>query len=634
MKNLKIKSNKSYDNNNKYLYHKASTMMTDVELDESNNHQRQHQHHHHHHKTNSIATSSSQMYKYQIEYPFKTIKHKTNNISIAHILKLAILFLVNFILMLPILVYLALIYPLNELFKHMFKLFHLCHLTKSSMLSPNRVPEFLRPMELFWLYNSSLTRTNQPQQQQQQQNNDKNICSCIVFVEGQLNKKNVKDLIQNRIISSNNRTGQRFLVRFTQRLYRLFAYYYVWLDCDETTFNLDDHVIEVDNLLEINTHEQLQNYVAQLISTHEFNLNKPLWNIYYKKTFGNNGAEQTTVLIFLFHMCFADGVSLVRLFFKTMVDNRNAIDIKSRFAYNRYNIDMIRQFFFSFNKIFYYLFCKKRDNNPLNRLTKNNFKNLSVANGTAPTTTPNEITSKLQVLRWSEPFSLVLINRLKLVTRSKLNDFFISIVAGIIREYLQKHGINNPKNVHCLMPVNLKSNRIPFDLSNQTVLSSIKLPTNTEGTIPRLWSTKLTSSKLKYSSDYLFLYFFVCIVFNALPHWLAVRLIRYLVNKNTLIASTLGAGDNTLSTVSLCNKNVRNILFVYPTLCKLSISFSIITYGDEVRLTLLADSDIIKHPEQITQEFNKQVRLLKNLKLNKFEFMEQIYFCVPFCFFI
>jgi hypothetical protein len=550
--------------------------------------------------TSKVKDQPIKLKKYQIEYPFKTIKHRSNNIYVWNMLKSIVLFFLNLIVMTPIVAYLAVVYSLNQLFKYTFKLFHLCHLTASSHFSPNSVPEFLKPMELFWLYSSNLIRYSQSTDTPAK--NEKNICSCIVFVEGNLSKKNVKDLVQNRIISSNLRTGQRFLVRFTQRLYRLFAYCYVWLDC-ENTFNIDDHIVEVDTIQEITNNQQLQDYVAKLIATHEFKLSRPLWQIYFKKNFGS-GSDQVTVLIFLFHMCFADGISLVRVFFKTIVDNRNTVDIKSRFAFRRLKTDLLRQFFFSFNTIFYYLLCKKCDKNILNRSTRSYFKD------------PNNLSdseqslSSKQTLRWSEPFSLVLINRMKLVTRSKLNDFFMSTVAGIIRDYLQKKGINNPQNVHCLMPINLTSNRYPNELSNQTVISSFKLPSNTEGCIPRLWSTKLATSKLKYSSDYLFFYFFICIVFNALPHCLAVRLIRFLVNKNTLIASTLGAGDTSLSTVSLCNKNVRNMLFVYPTMCKIAISFSIITYGDEVRLCILSDSDIIKNPDQITDEFIKQVIMI------------------------
>ncbi len=96
-------------------------------------------------------------------------------------------------------------------------------------------------------------------------------------------------------------------------------------------------------------------------------------------------------------------------------------------------------------------------------------------------------------------------------------------------------------------------------------------------------------------------------LFNTLPNRPAFRLVENILNKNTIIASTLGAGDSSLSTVSICNRNVKNLLFFYPNIGNICVNFSIITYGDEVRLCLVADSNIISQPDLITSEFIKQV---------------------------
>ena len=60
--------------------------------------------------------------------------------------------------------------------------------------------------------------------------------------------------------------------------------------------------------------------MSNLITNHEFNTEKPLWKIYLKPNFVLNesenehqqqqasaAVEKGTVVIFLFHMCFADG---------------------------------------------------------------------------------------------------------------------------------------------------------------------------------------------------------------------------------------------------------------------------------------------------------------------------------------
>ena len=157
------------------------------------------------------------------------------------------------------------------------------------------------------------------------------------------------------------------------------------------------------------------------------------------------------------------------------------------------------------------------------------------------------------------------------------------------------------------MPINLSCNKYPFKLGNMTTLSTLRLPTNTEGAIPMLWMTRTETTRIKNTGDYFFFYFFLFIVFKSVPNRFAAFLTRCLVNKNTLVATSLGTGDASLNTASLCNHNVRSIIFINPTFCKIGISFSIVTYGEEVRLAITTDSEMFINPEFIITEFNKKV---------------------------
>jgi hypothetical protein len=378
----------------------------------------------------------------------------------------------------------------------------------------------------------------------------------------------------------------------------------VWLNCSE--FNIEDHIIEIEENLE--TNEELQNYVNGILEHKEFNMEKPLWFIYYKKSFG---ADKLTVLIFVFHMCFADGVSLVRMLFKGLVDNRNTIDVKPRFAYFNFDYDFIKQHIFGWSKLVYFLMFKRKDKNPLHSTSfkSNAFRNLNKPSTDRCTKSEQNSTKKssTSTLTWSEPFDLVLLNRMKAVTRSKMNDFLISLTAGMLHEYLKLIGINKPQNMHCIMPINLSSNNYPFKLKNDSTIAFLKIPVNTEGCLPRLWDTKRQTKSFKSSSDYLFVHFLISTLFNFLPSNFAFRLVKNFLNKSSFVVSTLGAGDESLSTLSLCNRNIRNIIYVYPNVCNVAISFSIITYGDEVRLSLVTNNDIIPHPNLIVNEFKKQV---------------------------
>lgn len=146
--------------------------------------------------------------------------------------------LLNTFLIIPLSIYLSIALLLSYIFRLTFKLFHICHLTSASKYQES-VPEFLKPIELFWLLSSNLIDTPM----------FKSRCSatgtCILYIEGPISKPNLKNLVKNRILSSEQRANQRSLARFRQRLYNLWAYGYVWLDCDEAAFDLDDHISEI-----------------------------------------------------------------------------------------------------------------------------------------------------------------------------------------------------------------------------------------------------------------------------------------------------------------------------------------------------------------------------------------------------
>ena len=225
-------------------------------------------------------------------------------------------------------------------------------------------------------------------------------------------------------------------------------------------------------------------------------------------------------------------------------------------------------------------------------------------------------TSKFaRTITWSEPFNILTSNRLKLVTYSKYNELLLTIVAGIVRDYMQKRGINNPGAVHCLVPVDLTSNEYPAHLRQNSTFASVRMPVDVEGIVPRLWSTKHAVRSLKDSSAHLLIYFYTQLLFRLLPTRVAYALTRRVLNKHTLVGASLGAGCNaaSLANASLCNHLVKSIVCVYPPICDIAVSFSIVTYGEEVRLAIVANPHVIAHPKLITAEFIRQVCIASNL---------------------
>ena len=273
------------------------------------------------------------------------------------------------------------------------------------------------------------------------------------FFQGNIQLSIMRDLMKNRLIKATQRNGERLYSRFTQIIAYIWGFGYAWLNAQ--AFDIDDHLIEIANDIQLRTDDDLQELLVKLRNK-ELDYDKPLWLLYYKN---NYGPDRQTLVIFIYHMCLSDGVSLMRIFLKGIVDNRLAIDVKPHFACKNLNLNLFKECFLTWQRIFYVILFKKS--------AKCLFKE-------------NSLSGEMKIC-WSEPFNFLSATRLKLVTRSTMNDVLMSVLAGCMRSYFKVNGVNHPSNVNCIVSVDLRTNEYPLELGCKSTLTSIQLPTNTEG---------------------------------------------------------------------------------------------------------------------------------------------------------
>ncbi len=59
--------------------------------------------------------------------------------------------------------------------------------------------------------------------------------------------------------------------------------------------------------------------------------------------------------------------------------------------------------------------------------------------------------------------------------------------------------------------------------------------------------------------------------------------------------------------MSVCNRDVRSLICVNPSVGTATINFCVTTYADEIRLAVIADSNIVPNPKFFTECFVQQV---------------------------
>lgn len=79
-------------------------------------------------------------------------------------------------------------------------------------------------------------------------------------------------------------------------------------------------------------------------------------------------------------------------------------------------------------------------------------------------------------------------------------------------------------------------------------------------------------------------------------------------NHATIWLTSLAAGTSTsLATMSICNRDVRSLICLNPSLGRSAINFCATSYADEIRLAVTVDPNVIPDPQFFTECFNHQV---------------------------
>ena len=93
--------------------------------------------------------------------------------------------------------------------------------------------------------------------------------------------------------------------------------------------------------------------------------------------------------------------------------------------------------------------------------------------------------------------------------------------------------------------------------------------------------------------------------------FLANRIMARIYNNASLWLTTLAADSSTtLTTMSICNRNVRSIICLNPSTSTHNISFCVTSYADEIRLGVSVDPSLIPNSQFFIECFNQQVRKL------------------------
>ena len=418
--------------------------------------------------------------------------------------------------------------------------------------------ENLSLTEKFWIQNDQL---------------NPKVVQSLIIVEYGLSAAQIINLINTRLVLASTELGGRLYPRLSQKVVRTCSEH-VWVN-DENFF-IHDHVFTMPKGIE--SIVDLQEYVSDMASR-PLSFNTALWEIQILTNFGE---QQDSVLLLRMHPCLADGVSLVKILYKSIADVDSVTTVPPKFAQSSC-LDSLKLLFYGPLLFISNFMCSRSDFNLLHG------KHIHL--------------SGKKLITWSEPFSLSAAIRIKQVTRSSLGEVLMSVAAGSIRSYLQLNGIPHPFDMHCSIPVYTGSNK-PSVVGNHVILLKLAIPTNTEGIVPRLWQMKERMVKAKHSSYYSLTRSVFKYSYHVLPETLWSYMWQKITDKCSCVISCLPGPEIGLR---LASKQIKTIFYWYPHVHSIPLTISFFTYGDHLQMAVSTDSAVLPNPDILTKDFIYQV---------------------------
>ncbi|KAF8783082.1 uncharacterized protein LOC129963409 isoform X1 [Argiope bruennichi] len=424
---------------------------------------------------------------------------------------------------------------------------------------------FARPPESLWLHDTSFNLY---------------IAHCLFFLESGFSCAKLQELIKLRILNQTNEEGWPAFPRFIQKIVPVCSGYY-WMD--DNNFSLDNHIYEEKK--DIKSNEELQNHLNELMCQ-PLPLSKPLWEIRLIKDFGKN---KDTVLVIRIHQAVSDAITLILILANYLSDNQQLLKLRTRFGSATFFLNLFRALFVAPLTFLGWLLFRKRDYNFFNRRHK----------------------PQNRVVAWSNNIKFSKVLRIKQVMRCSMNDVFVSAASGAVRAYFTRHGIRNPPNVTLSIPVDLRFDRggIP-EMGCRFSQVSVRLPSNTEGAVPRLWEVRRRMEELKTSPDTLVMFGAVYCLLPILPEAVAQWILNTVIRKATVVLANVPGPEEFLT---LGSKKLKKMIFWMSPRPEIPVVFSVISYAGSIQLSVSADKMVVTQPQLLIKEFVMELKRLSHL---------------------
>lgn len=391
---------------------------------------------------------------------------------------------------------------------------------------------------------------------------------------------------------------------------------------DDEHFDIETHVRKV-NLPPRAGKAELEALASELASA-PLDARHPLWQFHLVERFGAGCA-----VIARFHHCYADGAALQRVFLSLtdLEPTKPSADAHSagmtHAAHAEHGLFAIAPLFESAlavarnatqGTLEWFADSLRTLARPADALAA--AKQIGAAStelakiamlGEDPITPLKSPLGTIKQTAWAEPLPLDEIKTIAKALDCTINDVLLATVAGALGMHLRQRGVDTANlTIRAMIPVNLRGGHDVDPLGNHFGLVFLNLPVGVRNPLARVYALHQDMQALKHSPQPV-VAFWLLSAMGVVPALIQERAVDLFTGKASVVISNVPGVQQPLY---LAGAKIKQQFFWVPQAGSIGVGVSVLTYNGQVHFGLIADRNLIPHPQSVVDDFANEFEAL------------------------
>ena len=356
--------------------------------------------------------------------------------------------------------------------------------------------------------------------------------------------------------------------------------------------DMEYHVAETDLPEAASEDEALRSFANKLIST-TLEVDRPLWRFYRIDTF-----KEGTAVLFQIHHSYADGIALMSVL-DAIADNSVLQSSPAARASAPSKVTATNPLLKSLQSA---VFGVGFGLGWLYEATK-----VLLLPADSKTAFKKPLTTQKQVA-WAPSLDVDEVKKVGKAMGCTINDVLLGCVAGSLRNNLIEQGdqVDGVK-VRATVPVNLRPLSEAMNLGNQFGLVYLDLPVGEADSLNRVKQVRKTMSKLKNGIQ-AYMSYSVLAILGFFPLAFQRAALNFFSHKASAVMTNV---PGPTEPVLMKGSKLAKPMFWVPQSGEIGIGVSILSYNNKVEFGLIADTALVKDPQQVVDGFIEEYQQLR-----------------------